>query len=147
VEITIIHNQLYTRLAILLLKMCVWLVKDDCKFHIVLIFEQKNGTSLHTPHYKDTSSLKQPLRGQYRLSVPVIYIMDNAPSSTWNSPCWISRKMKKNENEEETGVMNNSAAVADASSSNILEKHTLRKELTGTRKTSCGGFPLEPVFF
>jgi hypothetical protein len=35
------------------------LVKDDCKFHIVLIFEQKNSTSLHSPCYKDASTRRK----------------------------------------------------------------------------------------
>jgi hypothetical protein len=40
----------------------------------VLILEQNRGTSLHTPCYKAASSLKQSLREQYGLSVPVIYL-------------------------------------------------------------------------
>jgi hypothetical protein len=38
-----------------------------------LKIEQKNGTSLDSPCYKPASSLKRSVRGQYRLSVPVIY--------------------------------------------------------------------------
>jgi hypothetical protein len=85
VEITIIVDQPYTRLAILLLKTCVWLVKDDCKFHIVLIFEQKKGTSLGSPHCKDASSLKQSVRGQY-VCPSQLYITDIVSGISGNPP-------------------------------------------------------------
>jgi hypothetical protein len=45
----------------------------DFELLLELKIEQKKGTSLHTSCYKATSSLKQSVRGQYCLSVPVIY--------------------------------------------------------------------------
>jgi hypothetical protein len=86
VEITIIVDQPYTRLAILLLKTCVWLVKDDCKFHIVLTFEQNEGTSLDTLCCKDVSSLA-------RLSISLHRTLEVRRTSGNPPPTWMA-KMK-----------------------------------------------------
>jgi hypothetical protein len=46
----------------------------DFELLLELKIEQKQGTSRDSPCYKAASSLKQSVRGQYRLSVPVIYL-------------------------------------------------------------------------
>jgi hypothetical protein len=54
------------------LAMCISrLVKFELLLELKI--EQKKGTSRDSPCYKAASSLKQSVRGQYRLSVPVIY--------------------------------------------------------------------------
>jgi hypothetical protein len=44
----------------------------DFEFLLELKIEQKQGTSRDSPCYKDATSFKQSVSGQYRLSVPVI---------------------------------------------------------------------------
>jgi hypothetical protein len=54
------------------LAMCISrLVKFELLLELKI--EQNVGTLLHTACYKAASSLKQSVRGQYRLSIPVIY--------------------------------------------------------------------------
>jgi hypothetical protein len=57
----------------------------DFELLFELKFEQKKGTTLHTPRYKAVSSLKQSVRGQY-ICPSQLYILDIACGSTWTLP-------------------------------------------------------------